>query len=47
MIGMGGSRLDATGRCIFAMEVTQANTFNGYWAIREFRDKRRSVMGAE
>ena len=31
VIGMGGSRLNATGRCIYAMEVTQAFTFNGYW----------------
>lgn len=40
VIGMGGSRLKATGRCIFAMEVTQAVTFNEYWASREFRNKR-------
>jgi Nucleotide modification associated domain 2 len=40
VIGMGGSRLNATGRCIYAMEVTQALTFNEYWASREFRDKR-------
>ena len=40
VIGMGGKRLNATGRCIYAMEVTQAVTFNEYWASREFRDKR-------
>lgn len=40
VIGMGGSRLNATGRCIYAMEVTQSLTFNEYWTQREFRDKR-------
>lgn len=40
VIGMGGSRLKATGRCIYAMEVTRAITFNEYWSSREFRDKR-------
>jgi len=40
VIGMGGSRLDATGRCIYALEVTKSVTFNEYWTRREFRDKR-------
>ena len=40
VIGMGGRRLSATGRCIYAMEVTRAVTFNEYWTSREFRDKR-------
>jgi hypothetical protein len=40
VIGMGGSRLNATGKCIYAMEVTQTLTFNEYWASPEFRDKR-------
>jgi hypothetical protein len=40
VIGMGGSRLNATGKCIYAMVVTQTLTFNEYWASREFRDKR-------
>jgi len=40
VIGMGGSRLRATGRCIYAMKVTRTVTFNEYWANREFRDKR-------
>jgi Nucleotide modification associated domain 2 len=40
VIGMGGSRLNATGRCIYAMEVTQSRTFNEYWSQRDFRDKR-------
>lgn len=40
VVGMGGSRLKATGRCIYAMEVTQTVTFSEYWTSREFRDKR-------
>lgn len=40
VIGMGGRRLNATGRCIYAMAVTQVLTFNEYWTRREFRDKR-------
>jgi hypothetical protein len=37
---MGGTRLKATGRCIFAMRVGRILTFNQYWAAPEFRDKR-------
>ena len=40
VVGMGGSRLKATGRCVYAMQVTQALSFNEYWASAEFRDKR-------
>lgn len=40
VIGMGGRRLNATGRCIYAMEVTQTATFNEYWNGPEFLDKR-------
>jgi hypothetical protein len=40
VVGIGGRRLKATGRCVFAMEVSQTLTFNQYWAGREFRDKR-------
>jgi hypothetical protein len=40
VIGMGGARLKATGRCIFAMEVTEKLTFNEYWASRIYFDKR-------
>ncbi|MEW6499812.1 MAG: hypothetical protein AB1589_46215, partial [Cyanobacteriota bacterium] len=32
VIGMGGSkRLKATGRCIYAMCITEKITFNEYW----------------
>jgi hypothetical protein len=40
VIGMGGSRLKATGRCIFAMRVTEALSFNDYWFGASHRDKR-------
>lgn len=40
VIGMGGARLKATRRCIFAMRVTKKLTYNEYWSNREFLDKR-------
>lgn len=40
VIGVGGRRLKATGRCIFAMRVTQILTFNEYWEDPAFLDKR-------
>lgn len=40
MIGMGGTKLGAVGRCIFAMQVTEALSFDDYWADPRFKDKR-------
>lgn len=40
VIGMGGTRLRATGRCIFAMKVSRSITFNEYWTEPSYRDKR-------
>jgi hypothetical protein len=40
VIGVGGARLKATGRCIFAMRVTEKLTFNEYWSNPAFLDKR-------
>lgn len=40
IIGMGGQSLEATGKCIFAMHVTEKLTFNEYWNNPEFFDKR-------
>jgi hypothetical protein len=40
VIGMGGSRLNATGRCIYAMEVTEKVTFDEYWTRPEFYEKK-------
>ena len=40
VIGMGGGDLKATGRCVFAMEVTAKMTFSDYWEAPEFLIKR-------
>ncbi|GAB3879354.1 hypothetical protein GCM10028824_42670 [Hymenobacter segetis] len=40
VIGLGGQRLKATGKCIFAMKVTNKLTFNEYWLDPEFHDKK-------
>jgi len=40
IVGMGGRRLKATGRCVYAMRVTDTRTFDQYWAEKEFFDKR-------
>lgn len=40
VIGMGGGQLDAVGRCIFAMQVSETLSFDDYWISPRFRDKR-------
>lgn len=40
VIGMGGARLNATGRCLFAMQVNQTLSFNEYWSDPDYFDKR-------
>lgn len=40
VIGMGGRRLRATGRCIYAMQVTEDLSFDEYWANEKYFDKR-------
>ena len=40
VIGMGGARLKATGRCVYAMRVTAILSFNDYWASEAYFDKR-------
>lgn len=40
LIGMGGRDLKATGRCIYAMRVTDHLSFNEYWNSEQFRVKR-------
>lgn len=40
LVGMGGSELKATGRCIYAMRVTGELSFNEYWNSERFRGKR-------
>src|SRR5215475_1820360 len=31
VIGLGGRRLNATGRCVFAMRISETTTYNEYW----------------
>lgn len=40
VIGMGGARLKATGRCVFAMRVTDAISMDGYWSSPSHLDKK-------
>jgi hypothetical protein len=40
IVGMGGRRLKATGRCVFAMKVTETLTFEQYWEDLRFQDKK-------
>ena len=47
VIGMGGSRLKATGRCISAMRVTRKITFNDYWSDPVFIDKKPVRNGSK
>lgn len=52
VIGMGGAKLKAVGRCIFIMQVTDTRTFEEYWNDPEYRCKRpvrngsrKTIMG--
>lgn len=36
VFGMGGSRLEATGKCVYGMQITQTMTFEEYWADPKF-----------
>lgn len=47
VLGMGGKRLKATGRCVFAMRVTEKLTFNDYWLSPRFFDKRPVRNGSQ
>lgn len=47
IIGVGGKRLKATGKCIFAMKITQKITFNEYWEKEEYRDKKPVRNGSK
>lgn len=40
VMGVGGRRLDATGKCIFAMRVDEKLSFNAYWDAPEFQRKK-------
>jgi hypothetical protein len=47
VIGIGGSRIKATGKCIFAMRITRKITFNEYWKNPEFNDKKPVRNGSK
>lgn len=40
VIGVGGQRLRATGRCVFGMRVDETLSFNAYWSAAEFQKKK-------
>jgi hypothetical protein len=40
IVGMGGKNLDAAGRCVFAMKVTDKIDFQEYWTNRRYITKR-------
>lgn len=46
VVGMGGARLKAIGRCVYAMRVTDILSFDQYWADPRFRDKRPVRRGS-
>ena len=37
IMGVGGSRLNATGRCIYLMKVTEIINYNDYWKDERFK----------
>lgn len=45
VVGLGGGRLKATDRCIFAMRVDEAKTFDEYWFDPDHRCKRPVRIG--
>ncbi|MEI6947329.1 hypothetical protein V9K67_09055 [Paraflavisolibacter sp. H34] len=47
VFGVGGSRLKATGKCIFAMKVTRKVSFNQYWENPEFLNKKPVRNGSK
>jgi hypothetical protein len=47
VIGMGGSRLKATGRCVFAIRIAEKITFNEYWANPIYLDKKPIRNGSK
>jgi Nucleotide modification associated domain 2 len=46
VIGMGGRKLKATGRCVFAMRVSEVVTFNEYWSNPAYFDKKPVINGS-
>lgn len=46
VMGVGGTALKATGRCIYFMQVTGSLSFNEYWTHPDFRGKRPARNGS-
>lgn len=46
IMGVGGTRLNATGRCIYLMKVTEIITFDEYWKDSRFRLKKPARNGS-
>ncbi|MDW3182660.1 hypothetical protein [Roseobacter sp.] len=46
VMGMGGSRLQATGKCVFGMRVTGTLTFDEYWSSPAFLAKQPLQNGS-
>lgn len=40
IMGVGGRRLSATGKCVFLLRVSEILTFNDYWADTRFEKKK-------
>ncbi|MEM9856501.1 MAG: hypothetical protein AAF843_04070 [Bacteroidota bacterium] len=47
IFGVGGGRLKATGRCIYAMKVTQKVSFDEYWNNPIYKDKKPVRNGSK
>ena len=47
VLGIGGGKMGATGRCIFAMKVTEKITFNDYWENPLYKDKKPVRNGSK
>lgn len=47
IFGVGGSRLKSTGKCIYAMKITQKISFNEYWSNPKYNDKKPVRNGSK
>ncbi len=46
VIGMGGTKIKAVGRCVFAMLVTKTMTFDEYWEHPNYKTRRPKRNGS-
>lgn len=46
ILGVGGGRLKATGKCVFLMKVTEILKFNEYWSDARFKVKKSIRNGS-